>query len=189
MSSTELFEIVVEYSEKPTSRHCSPNPSTSSSSASPASSSGSSTPSSTSSKNSRARRLTKAKKAVVASLRRSSRKIMTVGKKYGKRLSSSSAAKLRLVKYKIDKQQQQKIAESKARVERLKRETEDLLAGTSQVAILCEEVTTTARSLRESYERQRPNIYSTVLSNFLEQMEEEVYDDEEEGGFYGTFYF
>ena len=52
----------------------------------------------------------------------------------------------------------------------------------------CEEVTTQARSLRESYERQRPAIYRAVLSAFLEQEEEDDYDDVEEG-FIGTFYY
>ncbi|CAL2032163.1 unnamed protein product [Caenorhabditis brenneri] len=189
MSSTELFEIVVEYAEKSSSRHCSPSPSTSSSSASStASSSGSSTPNSqTSNKNTRVRRFSKTKKSVMTSLRRSSRKFVTVGRKYAKRLSSSSAAKLRLVKHKIDKQYQQKLAETKARIERLKREREELHAGNSQIAILCEEVTTSARSLRETYERQRPVIFHAVLSNFLEQVEE-AYDDEE-GGFIGTYFY
>ncbi|EGT41346.1 hypothetical protein CAEBREN_17578 [Caenorhabditis brenneri] len=165
MSSTELFEIVVEYAEKSSSRHCSPSPSTSSSSASStASSSGSSTPNSqTSNKNTRVRRFSKTKKSVMTSLRRSSRKFVT------------------------DKQYQQKLAETKARIERLKREREELHAGNSQIAILCEEVTTSARSLRETYERQRPVIFHAVLSNFLEQVEE-AYDDEE-GGFIGTYFY
>lgn len=113
---------------------------------------------------------------MMASLRRSSRKLVTVGKKYAKRLTSSSS-KLRLVKYKIDKQHQQKLAESKARVERLHREREALQEGRSQTAILCEEVTTQARALREAYERKRPVIYHAVLSAFLDQ-EEELLDDE-----------
>ncbi|KAF1766646.1 hypothetical protein GCK72_006604 [Caenorhabditis remanei] len=188
--SAEMFDIVVEYTEKVSSRHCSPTPSTSSSSpasSSSASSSGSASPSNVVRQSTRVRRLSKTKKSLMTSLRRSSRKILTVGKKYAKKFTSSSS-KHRLVKYKIDKQYQQQLAESKARVERLKREREDLLAGNSQTAILCEEVTTQARSLRESYERQRPGIYRAVLSAFLEQEEEDDYDDVE-AGFIGTFYY
>lgn len=58
----------------------------------------------------------------------------------------------------------------------------------------CEEVTSKARSLRESYERQRPVLYHAVLSAYLEQevVYEDDEDDEEEemaAGFYGRSYF
>ncbi|ULU07596.1 hypothetical protein L3Y34_018952 [Caenorhabditis briggsae] len=127
----------------------------------------------------------KQRKSVMSSLRRSSRKIFNVGKKYAKRFTSSSA-KMRLVKLKIDKQHQQQIAESKARLEKYTRAREELHAGKSQTAIMCEGLTTEARSLRESYERQRPTVYRAIFTAFLEQdEEEEAYED----GFIGTYYY
>lgn len=55
-------------------------------------------------------------------------------------------------------------------------------------------MTSKARSLRESYERQRPVLYHAVLSAYLEQevVYEDDEDDEEEemaAGFYGRSYF
>ncbi|UMM19510.1 hypothetical protein L5515_015077 [Caenorhabditis briggsae] len=184
--SAEMFDIVVEYTEKAPSRHCSPTPSTSSSYASSsASSSGATTPTNSSGHNPRVRRFSKSRKSVMSSLRRSSRKIFNVGKKYAKRFTSSSA-KMRLVKLKIDKQHQQQIAESKARLEKYTRAREELHAGKSQTAIMCEGLTTEARSLRESYERQRPTVYRAIFTAFLEQdEEEEAYED----GFIGTYYY
>ncbi|CCU83316.1 BZIP domain-containing protein [Caenorhabditis elegans] len=137
MSSAQVYEIVVEYADN----HCSTIPSTSSS-VSPRTSGATSPTSSTSSSSTgsarRVRRLSKTKKS--ATFRRSTaRKLFNVGKKYAKRFAtstSSAASKLRLVKLKIDKKYQQRLAESKARVERFQREREELLAGNSQVAIL-----------------------------------------------------
>uniref|UniRef100_A0A8R1E660 Uncharacterized protein n=1 Tax=Caenorhabditis japonica TaxID=281687 RepID=A0A8R1E660_CAEJA len=142
MSSAQVYEIVVEYTEQP----CSRSPSTSSSVSSSAPSSGAGSPTTsfdagTSSSNSthrRVRRLSKTKKSSAwQSLRRSSRKFISAAKaKFSKRISSSSTSKLRLVKYKIDKEHQEKLAASRERVKRLQREREELLAGNSQLAIM-----------------------------------------------------
>uniref|UniRef100_A0A8R1IC18 Uncharacterized protein n=1 Tax=Caenorhabditis japonica TaxID=281687 RepID=A0A8R1IC18_CAEJA len=54
----------------------------------------------------------------------------------------------------------------------------------------CESVTSGARSLRETYERQRAVVLHALLSSGLYEPEEEVDEDEEEGaGFIGTIFY
>ncbi|CAI2328365.1 unnamed protein product [Caenorhabditis sp. 36 PRJEB53466] len=184
MSTTQFVQIVVEYSEETA---CSPSPSTSNSS------SGSSTPKSSASAPKPSKTSRKS-----SMWRQSSRKSLTAGRaKYAKKYTSasSSSSKMRLVKYKIDKQHQERLAASKARVERLQREREELLAGNSQLAIMCESVTTSARSLRESYERQR-SVYRAIISSaallehvVVEPAEGEDGEEAEDEGFIGTIYY
>lgn len=108
---------------------------------------------------------------------------LAVGKK--SRKGRASATKMWFVKYKIDKQHKEMIAESQARIEEFNRRREELRAGQGEIAQLCRDVTTAVAAARQSYERRRPAIFQSVLSRYLEQQYEALYDDEE--GFMGPY--
>ncbi|CAB3403841.1 unnamed protein product [Caenorhabditis bovis] len=67
-----------------------------------------------------------------------------------------------------DKQQEKKLAAQMANIERLKRERELLRSGQSQVALMCNELTENARSLRRTYETHQAAIYQTLVASVIE---------------------